>query len=172
MPAYRQQPRVIAWYLAIALALLLPGVSHAQQFTGGTTNISVILANGQAFAQDYTIVGVGTGYYVTDGLELGLELEAWMGGNPSIYKVTPSLRYVLNISRTARPYVGVFYRRVYIQGYPDVDSWGGRAGAFFATGTHSYAGIGIVYTQLRDCNQQIYQTCSDSYPEFTLGFTL
>ena len=172
MLAYRKQTRVGAWLLVIALIWLLPGIPHAQSFGYGTTNISVIVANGQAFAQDYTIVGVGAGYYVANGLELGLELEAWMNGDPTIYKVTPSVRYVLTISRTINPYIGAFYRRVFIQGYPDTDSWGGRAGAFIATGAHSYAGVGVVYTQLRNCNQTIYQTCSDTYPELTLGFTI
>lgn len=173
MLVFRKHPQVNTWYLFITLALLLPCSSQAESFaSSGTTNISVILANGQAFAQDYTIYGVGVGYYVTNGLELGLELEAWMNADPNIYKVTPSLRYVINMSNQVKPYVGAFYRRVYIQGYPNLDSWGGRAGAFFATGEHSYAGVGVVYTQLRDCDQLIYQTCSDTYPELTLGFTI
>lgn len=161
-----------ACYLIIGLALLLPGTSSAQSFTHGATNFSVLVANGRAFAQDYTIVGIGVGYYVANGLELGLELESWTGGDPNIYKVTPSFRYVLRLSRQLNPYIGAFYRRVYINGYPDLDSWGARAGAFIETGEHSYMGIGVVYTQLRDCNQQLYQTCSDSYPELTLGFSI
>lgn len=162
----------ITCFFLVALVLLLPGTSKAQPFTHGATNFSVIVANGRAFAQDYTIVGVGIGYYVANGLELGLELESWTGGDPNIYKVTPSFRYVLNLGTQINPYVGAFYRRVYIQGYPDLDSWGARAGAFINTGGRSYLGIGVVYSKLRDCNQQLYQTCSDTYPELTVGFTI
>jgi len=172
MRACRKQTQVTFWSLFLTVALLLPTTSHAQSFGQGSTNISVLLASGRAFSQNYTVVGVGAGYFVTNGLELGLEVEAWLSGDPNIYKVTPNLRYVFNVGGQIKPYVGAFYRRVYIQGYPDLDSWGGRAGAFIAAGTNSYVGVGVVYSELRDCNTQIYQTCSDTYPEFTLGFTI
>ena len=163
---------VIGGYCLLALLLLLPVSSRAQTFTQGTTNVAVFVGNGQAFAQNYTIVGLGVGYYVLNGLELGLEVEDWMNGTPHIYKVTPSLRLVFNTGSRINPYLGAFYRRVYTQGYPDLDAWGGRAGAFIATGEHSYMGIGVVYTRMRNCNQSVYQTCNDTYPEFTLGFSL
>ena len=172
MSAYGKHTWLTRCTLFILAVLLLAGTSRAQSFSQGTTNISIILANGRAFDQNYTIIGVGGGYFVAKGLELGLEVEAWSGGDPNIYKVTPSVRVVLDISPQVKPYIGAFYRRVYIQDYPNLDSWGGRAGAFFATGTNSYAGVGIVYSKLRDCDQQIYQTCSDSYPEVTVGFTI
>lgn len=162
----------IGGYIFIALMCLHPGSSRAETFTRGVTNFSVFVANGQAFAQNYTIVGVGVGYYVANGVELGLEVENWMNGDPHIYKVTPSLRFVLNTGSRINPYLGAFYRRVYTQGYPNQDAWGGRAGAFIATGARSYMGVGVVYTRTRDCNQQVYQTCSDTYPELTLGFSL
>lgn len=164
--------RVIGGCGLLALLVLLPASSRAQAFTQGTADISVFVGNGQAYAQNYTIVGLGLGYYVLDGLELGLAVEDWMNGDPHIYKVTPSLRLVFNTGTSINPYVGAFYRRVYTQGYPDLDAWGGRAGAFIATGARSYLGVGVVYTRIRDCNQAVYQTCSDTYPEFSLGFSL
>lgn len=164
--------RVVGGYALLTLLILLPATSRAQAFRQGSTDVSVFVGNGQAYAQNYTIVGFGVGYYVRDGLELGLEAEDWMNSNPHIYKVTPSLRLVFNTGTSISPYAGAFYRRVYTQGYPDLDAWGGRAGAFIATGTRSYLGVGVVYTRIRDCNASVYQTCSDTYPEFTMGFAL
>lgn len=158
--------------LLCVLVLCLAGNAGAQPFSRGTRNLSLFLGNGQAFNQTYTILGIGAGYYVLDGLELGLEYEDWMNADPHIYKVTPSVRLVLDIGNRISPYLGAFYRRVYTQGYPNLDAWGARAGVFVATGRHSYMGAGVVYTRIRDCNQSIYLTCSDTYPELSLGFTI
>ncbi len=154
------------------LVALMPWSARAQSFERGATNVSVLVGSGRAFDESYVVLGLGAGYYVADGLELGLELETWLNGDPNIYKVTPALRYVFNTSGRVRPYVGAFYRRVFIEDFDDRDSWGGRAGVYIPTGARSYIGLGVAYSELVDCNEQIYDTCSDTYPELTFAFAL
>jgi hypothetical protein len=162
----------LAWALCAGVALLFPGIVSAQAFERGATNVSVLVGSGQAFDESYLVLGIGAGYYIANGLELGLELETWLNGDPDIYKVTPGLRYVFNLSGKLRPYVGGFYRRVFIEDFDDRDSWGGRAGVYIPTGARSYLGLGVVYTELVDCDERIYSTCSDTYPELTFSFAL
>lgn len=158
--------------LCASVALLLPGTASAQAFERGATNLSVLVGSGRAFDENYVVLGLGAGYYVANGLELGLEFETWLNGDPNIYKVTPGLRYVFNTGGKLRPYVGGFYRRVFIEDFDDRDSWGGRAGVYIPTGPRSYVGIGAVYTELVDCDEQIYRSCSDTYPELSFSFAL
>jgi hypothetical protein len=70
------------------------------------------------------------------------------------------------------PYVGGFYRRTYIDGLPDINSVGARAGVYLKAGRNAYIGIGAVYESYIDCNTNTYRSCSDTYPEvsFTIAF--
>jgi len=44
-------------------------------FSKHSTSIGVFVGSGSAFNDDYTILGVGAGYYLTEGLEIGVDLE-------------------------------------------------------------------------------------------------
>ena len=68
------------------------GVSTA--FSANSTAVGVVLGSGSAFNDDYLILGVGVGYYVVDGLELGIDLHHCFSGDPSITKLSPQIRYV------------------------------------------------------------------------------
>jgi hypothetical protein len=117
------------------------------------------------------IIGVGAGYFIANGLDLGLDFEYWTGSSPSITKVSPRLDYVLNTRSELRPYVGVFYRRTMIEGLKDLDSTGGRAGLYFISGSSVYVGAGVVYESYLDCDTAIYSSCSDTYPEIVIAFS-
>jgi len=143
------------------------GVSAA--FSKGSTSIGIVAGSGSAFNDDYIILGVGVGYYVIPGLELGIDVQHWFSGDPAITKVSPQIRYVFHKSKTIKPYVGLFYRRTFIDEIRNYDSFGYRAGAYFSANNGVYIGGGIVYEDESDCP---VADCSNTYPEllFTVAF--
>ena len=78
--------RTIAMFTVLAFLLLcatLPAdAAGLDPFADGSMRLSVIVGNGYAFDQSYLVVGVGFGYFVATGLELGLDAESWSSGNP------------------------------------------------------------------------------------------
>ena len=149
------------------------GVSTA--FSKNSTSVGVVLGSGSAFNDNYLILGVGVGYYVVKGLELGIDLQRWISGEPSITKLSPHIKYVFTQPKVIKPYIGAFYRRTYYGDYKgieldDQDSFGYRAGAYFSTDNRVYIGGGIVYEEFKDCSA--FTECSITYPEilFTVSF--
>lgn len=141
-------------------------------FSKGRTNLVITAGSGYAFNETYLVLGLGAGYYLIDGLSVGLSVESWSGSNPGLYKVTPSVQYVFHQIPKVSPYIGAFYRRTYIDSRPDINSVGGRAGVYLAAGRNAYVGLGGVYESYTDCNKTIYSSCSDTYPEvsFVISF--
>ncbi len=140
-------------------------------FNTGSARATVIVGNGYAFNNSYLIIGIGAAYFVANGLDLGLDFEAWTSGNPGITKISPRIDYVFNTGGALRPYVGVFYRRTMIEGFDDLNSIGGRAGLYFITGKSVYVGAGLVYESYLSCQTSIYSSCNDTYPEFIVAFS-
>jgi hypothetical protein len=140
-------------------------------FSSGTKRLTVVVGNGYAFDNSYLIIGVGAGYFVANGLDLGLDLEYWTGSSPNITKVSPRLDYVFNTGGALRPYAGVFFRRTLIEGLEDLDSIGGRAGLFFMSGKGVYVGAGLVYESYLSCDAATYSSCNDTYPEIVIAFS-
>lgn len=158
-------------------------VSAASVGTGGigtafskdSTTLGVVVGSGSAFNDNYLILGVGVGYYVARGLELGLDVQHWFSGSPSITKVSPQIRYVFTQAKRVKPYVGLFYRRTFFGDFngidlADQDSFGYRAGAYFTSNNRVYIGGGIVYEEYKNCDA--FVDCSTTYPEilFTVSF--
>ncbi len=141
----------------------------ADPFSKGSKRGTIVLGSGRAFGDNYTILGLGFGYYIIDGLELGIDAETWMGGAPSIKQVSPSLRYVFRNNSSISPYLGAFYRKTYIENLRDLSATGYRLGAYINAGSNVYMGAGAVFINYSDCSTTIYTSCSDTYPEFTLG---
>jgi hypothetical protein len=69
-----------------------------------------------------------------------------------------------------KPYVGGFYRRTDIDGLPDLDSVGGRAGIYIGAARNAYIGVGVVYENYLDCNETVYRSCDSTYAEVTFTF--
>jgi hypothetical protein len=124
---------------------------------------------GQAFDDSYFVLSLGASYYLIDGLALGLSYETWTGGDPSMYKITPSVTYVFQ-QAALKPYIGGFYRRTSIDDRPDLDSVGGRAGVYFQAGRNAYIGLGGVYESYLDCNESTFRSCHSTYAEVTFTF--
>jgi hypothetical protein len=144
----------------------------AGAFGRGRTHFVVTGGTGYAFDESYFVLGLGVSYYVIDGLNVGLFVESWSGSDPHLYKVTPSAQYVFYQVPVLKPYIGAFYRRTYVDGLPDINSVGGRAGAYLQAGRNAYLGAGVVYESYVDCNTTTYRSCSNTYPElsFTVAF--
>jgi len=141
-------------------------------FSQGRSRFSVVGGNGYAFNESYLVLGVGAAYFVADGLNVGLDVEWWTGGDPGIVKVSPSLQYVFYQVPRVAPYVGAFYRRSYLEDIKDLNSAGGRAGVYIPAGRNAHVGLGMVYESYFDCDESTYVSCSDTYPEvsFTVAF--
>jgi hypothetical protein len=159
--------------IASAASVGTGGISTA--FSKNSTSVGVIVGSGSAFNDNYIILGIGAGYYVVRGLELGIGVQHWFSGEPSITKVSPKITYVFTQPKVIKPYVGVFYRRTYFGDFKgisidDQDSFGYRAGAHFSTNNRVYIGVGIVYEEYKDC--AAFLDCSTTYPEllFTVSF--
>lgn len=159
------------------LALTAAPLAHSRPtpFDAGRTRVSIGGGSAGGFGNRYVVIGAGVGYYVVRGLELGLDTALWLGGDPFIADVSPQARYVLHMVPTIKPYVGGFYRHRFVgDGLDDLDSAGGRAGAFYVTGGGSFIGGGVVYEQILSCDaatEARYETCSDVYPELVLSLS-
>jgi len=146
--------------------------AQAGSFEKGSTLFSFHISRATSFGSTYDIYGLGVGYYVVDGLELALNYTTWQGGDPDIEEISPSVRYVIQTKTTVDPYVGAFYRKTKIERLDDLDAYGVRYGVYIASGNNVYLGIGGVYIKYQDCTKRLYNTCSDSYAEFSVGFSI
>jgi len=159
-----------------ALLAVSSGIARTADVAGvfgqGRTHVVATAGTGYAFNENYLVLGLGLSYYVIDGLNLGVGFESWTGADPGMRKLTSSAQYVFYRMERIKPYVGVFYRRTYVDGLPDIDSAGGRAGAYVRAGRNAYIGAAVVYESYVDCNNTVYRSCSSTYPEvtFTLAF--
>ena len=146
--------------------------AHAAPFAKGDVGVSLLVGSGQAFNDNYTIVGAGIGYFVLDGLKLGINAQTWLGGDVSINKVSPQVQYVFAREEKLKPYVGAFYRKTSIEGFDDLDAAGGRAGVYISQRGGYYLSIGVVHESYLSCDETIYAPCSDTYPEIAFTISL
>ena len=162
---------IVSAFLLIATILASVNDIQADPFKEGSIRVSIVVGSGQTFGDDYTIIGLGAGYYVIDGLELGLDGEAWLSGDPDIYKLSPQTKYVLPTQSRLRPYIGAFYSHVFIDHYDDLDTIGGRGGVYFIQDKQWSFGVGAVYESYLNCDDTIYSSCDNIYPEITFLFS-
>jgi len=156
--------------LFMVMVLLSPPAHAASgegfsPFQAGSARLSLMFGGGTAFNQNYSILGVGAGYYVADGVEAGFDAALWSGNHPNITEAGPQLRVILNATGVLKPYVGVFYRRTAIEGYRDTDTVGGRTGLYILTGGNAYFGVGLAGDVHLNCDRTVYSSCTEAYPE-------
>jgi len=165
--------RKSVWFFIVFVILLSTGISgiYAGPFEKGGSRVSIVVGSGRSLDNNYVILGLGAGYYVLNGLELGLDGEAWLGGDPDIYKVSPQVKYVLPTQSKIRPYAGVFYSHIFIDGYDDLDTTGARGGVYFTSNEKWFMGVGVVYESYLDCDESVYSSCRDVYPEISFSFS-
>ncbi len=172
-----QSAAVISLSLFFVVALLAPlGEAFAAEqvpgiFAQGRVRGSIFGGAGSVSgvhdSRTYLILGVGAGYYLIDGLEVGADLEGWLLESPQYYKVTPQVRYIFWQVPRLKPYAGVFWRRTFVtDSLPDYSSWGGRLGvAFQSKNGRSYIAVGAVYERFLDNDDVIFYENDNWYPE-------
>ena len=132
----------------------------------------MLIGTGSSSADTYLILGGGVGYYLVDGLELGLDYEAWIGGDPVMHRLSPGIKYVLHFVPTIKPYVGAFYRHTFVNDYDDLNYVGARAGLYYSPPRgRVYVGGGAVYERLLDCSDGGWVDCDTVYPELFVGIS-
>jgi hypothetical protein len=165
-------PALIAALFFCIGSSALPEEAYGDPFAQGMVRSSLSLGGGSAFGDDYFIIGLGSGIFLFDGFELGMDVEFWTGGKNNIYKITPEVKYVLNLNSPFKPYAGVFYRYSSIYGLPDINSSGVRAGIYYTPGQTVYLGLGVVHEVFHDADRYYHGDAStNTYPEFVIGTT-
>lgn len=164
--------RLMLIVLLALLSLPVRAAGAGGMFRQGQSHFMLEAGNGYAFNNSYTILGAAASHYVLDGLGVGLSYENWSGSGPGINKWSPFVQYVFYHASAAQPFVGGFYRHTSVTGLPSFNSVGVRAGAYIPMGSSSAIGMGLVHESYLDCQESVYGTCNDSYPEisFTFGF--
>ena len=161
------------------LVLALPGLSvwgepgagvGTTLFAQGHSRLSLTGGYGSVNSKGYGVLGLGAGYYLLDGLEAGVDGEAWVGSKPHIYTVSPEVRYVL-AQMEYKPYIGGFFKRTFYDTLTNLNSAGGRAGILTPLGERSYLTAGLVYEKFFNCNSATYGSCEQTYPEIGFSFT-
>lgn len=141
-------------------------------FDRGKFGLGVYGGTQTTLGHRYFAIGASVGYYVLDGVEIGLGALEQFGSGPNIAKLTPSLRYVVQplvgISPVI-PYVGAFYNHWFIsQGVADLDTLGGSAGLLYVSGS-LILGLGVAYERvISEC----VTDCSSIYPDLTISLSL
>ncbi len=162
--------RVLGLIVAVIL-LAAPGLAQTvavqhDPFSAGQWRASFGAGWGNSLGDDYVLVGAGVSYFVTRGLDIGLDAETWLGHELGVSKLTPGIRYTHNLSPKTMPYIGGFYRRTFIgDDLPDYSSLGGRAGLYQRAGQNTVIGAGVVVEEYLDCDGD----CTDVYPEASVS---
>jgi hypothetical protein len=161
--------------LLLFLLLAPTPLAHAEPgmgpfpFREGTARLSVFVGSASAFDRDYSVFGIGGGYFVSDGIELGLDAETWFGNSPRIEQVSPQLKFVANTAGLIKPYAGAFYRRTHIENFRGLDSVGARAGGYILSGRNVFFGVGLAGEQHLNCDRTVYASCSELFPEILIA---
>ncbi len=151
--------------LLLAALLSAPAIaSDAGPFSQGRMALGLGLGSSSA---GHFIIGGGLGYYVYDGLRADLDLAYWFGEEPTVWEVSPGARYTMWFIPVVHPYGGVFYRRLFVDSFDDIDSVGWRAGITIRR-TGLLVSAGIRYdTIISDCSGE----CDTYNPELAIGIT-
>ena len=150
------------------------GGGSAGPFSRGSVRLTLLIGTGSTVTDTYLILGGGPGYFLADGLEIGLDYEGWFLGDPVFHRVSPETRYIFHMVPVVKPYVGVFYRHTFVTGgYEDFDTVGARGGLYIVPkGGRMYLGGGAVYERLLGCDDGSLVECDDVYPEIFFGISI
>ena len=167
--------------LLIALAIMCFGAAaparaddgdeHRTPFDRGRFNVSAGAGATSSLGERHFAIGGAVGYYVLDGLALGLGLQHQFG-DPSISLVSPEVRYVVQplVGRSPLvPYVGGFYSHWFVSApFSDVDTIGGRGGLLYVSG-QLVLGLGVAYEHVVSA---CTENCDSIYPDLTIAIAL
>jgi hypothetical protein len=138
----------------------------AGMFSRGRKRVSVVAGWAHSFDDDYLLLGIGAGYFIRNGIDVGLDFEGWFIGDPTVYKLSPRVDYVLWKMQRVKPYAGAFYRWNFVGGgFEDQKSLGGRVGAYYKGDRGGMAGAGVVYERYLNLDDRLGSS-DVIYPEF------
>lgn len=142
-------------------------------FSKGSVRLTLVLGTASTTNDNYFIIGGGVGYYILNGLEVGLDYEAWLFAEPVMQRLSPEARYVFHMVPVVKPFAGVFYRRNFVTDYDDYNQIGTRLGAYFIPKSNRmFVGAAAVYEKTLDCTSNAFIDCDEWYPEITVGVSL
>ena len=153
----------------VGVPLFAQGSAQTTMFAQGKLRLGLSAGYGSWNSKDYGILGLGAGYYLVDGLEAGIDGEAWLGSRPHLYSVSPEVRYTFYQLEQFKPYIGGFYKRSLYDTFSPLDSAGARAGLVSPISEHAFLSAGIVTEHYFHCRSSVYGTCSQTYPEIGFG---
>jgi hypothetical protein len=163
--------RLLVAMLLILSVFPVSAAAEGGMFGQGRAQFSLMAGNGYAFDNNYFVIGASAAYYVLDGLGVGLSFENWSGSGPGITKYAPFVQYVFyQSSSSIQPYIGAFYRHTAIDGLPGINSVGERAGINIAAGSNAYFSVGFVQEVYLNCDESVYSTCRETYPDLGITF--
>jgi hypothetical protein len=157
----------------VAAAVLTARSAHAQGYGGGfdpfdqgrfrVSAFFGFLGAASGFNNTYFMAGVGIGYFVLPGLEVGAQIDEWFGSPPNVTRIAPELKYVFDIVDVVKPYIGGFYRRWFLSNdAANLNTAGGRAGLIIVSSPRTYVSAGAAYERvLGTCTAG----CSFWFPE-------
>ena len=144
----------------------------AGPFSQHAVRLTATAGAGATRYESYLILGAGIGYFLFDGLTVGIDYLAWIGGTPFVQQLAPEIRYVFHFVPTVKPYVGTYYRHAFIADYDDLDYLGGRAGIYWVPPqSRAYFGAGMAYERLINCSSSALTDCDVFLPEVAIGIT-
>lgn len=119
--------------------------AHTTPFYQGRVRLALGLGIDASGAGDSRFaVSGGFGYFVLDGLEIGVDGSTWLGGGATVGNLGPQARYILHMVPGLQPYLGVFYRHWFL-GDDAFPALGGRAGVFYVGGGRLFVALGIAH---------------------------
>lgn len=142
-------------------------------FDRGKMSLGVGGGSTSAFGERYFGIGAAFGYFVLDGVELGVAASYQFGDGPDFAKVAPQIRYVAQplVGRWPLiPYAGVFYNHWFISdAFADIDTVGARTGLLYVSG-RAVLGLGIAVEQtVSKCDED--EECTTYYPDLTIALS-
>jgi len=144
-------------------------------FDRGKLGVSVGGGTQTQLGVHYIAIGAGVGYFVLDGVQLGVSGLHEFGDGPSISKLSPSLTYIaqpLVGKWPVIPYAGGFYNHWFIgDNNPDLDTIGARAGLMFVSG-HLVLGLGVAVEHVVSACNAMTTDCNSVYPDLTISMAL
>lgn len=143
----------------------------SEDFDAGSRRFSLAVGSGSALSDNYTVLGLGAGFYPVDGLELGAEVNLWFGGDYDIYEVSPSMTYIFTQLDAIKPYIGVLYRETFIETYDNLSAVGARTGVVLDSGNGFNFRVGVTVVSYQDCASSWKRDCTEVTPEVSVGVT-
>jgi hypothetical protein len=146
---------VARFTIAIALLAALRSAVVADEpvrpFAERRKTVSLGFGSAKARESEYFVAAVGVGYFAADGFEVGIRGERWFSGDPGVTMVEPNLRYVVfQLEFPAKPYLGVFLRRWFVDNNRGLTTVGPRLGVVSVQGRYSIT-LGARFEWRTDC---------------------